>query len=147
MAKIYTIGHSNRSLPEFLGLLSELGGYRRQGLGKESPNAAWRAGGFRNYADHMLTREFREGIEQLFRVAKEKRTAIMCAERFWWRCHRRLISDFLVARGHRVVHILGPHRAVGHRLPPFARVVEGRMIYPAEAGLLGEDNMWGHATG
>jgi len=121
----------------YLWLGRELGGYRRQGLGEGSPNTAWRAGGFRNYADHMLTPEFRQGIERLLSLGEGRRTALMCAERFWWRCHRRLISDFLVVLGKRVIHILGPGKAVEHRLPPFARVKGGRLVYPNEAGPLG----------
>lgn len=115
---------------EYLWLGRELGGYRRHGLGAASPNTAWRAGGFRNYADHMLGEEFARGIERVLALARRKTTALLCAERFWWRCHRRLISDFLVAQGHRVIHILEQGREVEHQLPPFARVVEGRLVYP-----------------
>ncbi len=122
---------------EYLWLGRELGGYRRHGLGAASPNTAWRAGGFRNYADHMLGEEFARGIERLLALARRKTTALLCAERFWWRCHRRLISDYLVAQGHRVVHILEEGRATEHRLPPFARVEAGRVIYPAPGGLSG----------
>ncbi len=114
----------------YLWLGEELGGYRRRGLGEGSPNRGWQAGGFRNYADHMLTPQFRRGIDRLLSLARRGNTAIMCAERFWWRCHRRLISDFLVAQGHRVIHILEAERAVEHRLPPFARVEGGQLTYP-----------------
>jgi uncharacterized protein (DUF488 family) len=123
----------------YLWLGRELGGYRRQGLGENSPNTAWRAGGFRNYADHMLTPEFQRGIERVLELAQGRKTAIMCAERFWWRCHRRLISDFLVAQGHRVVHILEADRTAEHRLSPFAQVEAGRVIYPARTPSLWED--------
>jgi uncharacterized protein (DUF488 family) len=78
----------------------------------------------------MLTPQFRRGIDRLLSLARRGNTAIMCAERFWWRCHRRLISDFLVAQGHRVIHILEAERAVEHRLPPFARVEGGQLTYP-----------------
>lgn len=117
---------------EYLWLGKELGGYRRRGLGARSPNTAWQAGGFRNYADHMLGEEFSRGIELLLALARRKRVSLMCAERFWWRCHRRLISDFLVAQGHRVIHILDREKAVEHRLPPFARVEAGKVVYPGE---------------
>lgn len=115
---------------EYAWLGRELGGYRRRGLGEGSPNAAWRTEGFRNYADHMLTRGFHRGMERLLGIARRKRTALMCAERFWWRCHRRLISDWLVAHGHRVVHLLEPGRSAEHHLPPFAEVRDGNVTYP-----------------
>jgi len=123
-----------RRLPEegieYHWLGEELGGYRRVGLGERSPNRGWSSEGFRNYADHMLTPEFERGIEQLLELAQGKRLALMCAERFWWRCHRRLISDYLVAKGHRVIHIIDEAKAVEHKLPEFARVIDGRLTYP-----------------
>ena len=128
-------GELERRLPEegieYHWLGEELGGYRRAGLGERSPNRGWASEGFRNYADHMLTSEFERGIERLLELAGGKRLAYMCAERFWWRCHRRLISDYLVAKGHRVIHIIDEAKAVGHKLPEFARVVNGRLIYPS----------------
>jgi len=132
----------------YLWLGRELGGYRRRGLGESSPNLGWRAGGFRNYADHMLTPEFQRGIERVLELAQGRKTAIMCAERFWWRCHRRLISDYLVAQGHRVVHILEAGRTAEHRLPPFARVEGGRLIYPypTRTNPLWGDNINDHAA-
>ena len=123
-----------RRLPEegieYHWLGEGLGGYRRTGLGERSPNRGWTSEGFRNYADHMLTAEFERGIERLLELAREKRLALMCAERFWWRCHRRLISDYLVAKGHRVVHIIDESRTVEHKLPEFAKVIDGQLVYP-----------------
>ncbi len=122
---------------EYRWLGDELGGYRREGLGEKSPNKAWQAGGFRNYADYMLTPQFARGIATLLSLAAAKTTAFMCAERFWWRCHRRLISDHLVAQGHRVVHIVDRDKTIDHRLPPFARIVGGRLVYPGP-----QDALW-----
>ena len=82
----------------------ELGG-RRKAL-PNSPNNAWRNEAFRGYADFMMTPEFRAGIDRLLKSAREKRTAIMCAEALWWQCHRSLIADYLKAAGHTVMNIL-----------------------------------------
>jgi uncharacterized protein (DUF488 family) len=117
---------------EYVWLGKELGGYRKKGLGKASPNTAWDSPGFRNFADHMLTEEFQKGVEKLLELANKKRTAVLCAERFWWRCHRRLLSDWLLAHGHHVLHVLDLGRVAEHELPPFARVEAGRVIYPRE---------------
>jgi uncharacterized protein (DUF488 family) len=171
--RIYTIGHSNRSLEEFLELLGEhciealvdvrrwptssryphfngdrlrealetrgveylwlgdiLGGYRRRGLGEASPNKGWSSGGFRNYADYALTEEFRRGLERILELAVRKRTAVMCSERFYWRCHRRIISDHLLARGVEVLHVIEGGKTRRHRLTRFAVVRDGVPIYP-----------------
>lgn len=114
----------------------DMGGYRKPQA--DSPNTAWRVKGFRAYADHMGSAAFREALDRLVAYAQDGRTAIMCAEAVPWRCHRQLISDALVARGHEVFHILGPERTDRHELNPDARVLEdGRLIYPEEQiGLL-----------
>ena len=106
-----------------------LGGRRRGTARADSPHTAWTVAGFRNYADHMATPEFTAGLEHLLALAGARRTAFMCAEALYWRCHRRLIADQLVVLGHRVVHIESPTRTVDHKLPDFARVVDGRLIY------------------
>ncbi|NIQ55866.1 MAG: DUF488 family protein, partial [Gammaproteobacteria bacterium] len=80
----------------------DLGGYRTPR--QDSPNTAWRARGFQAYADHMETEGFRAALERLEEAAERAPTAIMCAEAVPWRCHRQLIADALVARGHRVIH-------------------------------------------
>ena len=116
----------------YVWLGKELGGYRKKGLGKASPNTAWESLGFRNFADHMLSEEFLNGVEKLLELAREKKTVVLCAERFWWRCHRRLLSDWLLAHGYRVLHILDLGQVSEHELPPFARIVAGGVIYPRE---------------
>jgi uncharacterized protein (DUF488 family) len=73
-----------------------LGGYRKKGLGENSPNRAWRSEGFRNYADYTMTEPFREGIHKLLELAHDGRLAFMCAKQLYWRCHRRIISDYLM---------------------------------------------------
>jgi uncharacterized protein (DUF488 family) len=93
-------------------------------------NSAWRNDAFRGYADYMETHEFAEAIERLVLLARERTTTIMCAEAVPWRCHRSLISDALVARAVRVLHILDG-RADPHRLTAFGRVVDGRVSYVA----------------
>lgn len=108
-----------------------LGGRRR--AAPDSPNIAWRVDGFRGYADHMASPEFQAALAELESVAEAKRQAVMCAETLWWRCHRRLIADALVARGHEVIH-LGLGKDEPHRLHPNARVDERRTVV-YDAGL------------
>lgn len=107
----------------------DLGGRRTPRPG--SPHVAWRVAAFQGYADHMETPEFQAALERLIRLAGERRTIILCAEAVPWRCHRRLISDALVARGIEVRHILGPGRADPHEIDPNARIEEGgrRLVY------------------
>ena len=120
-----------RSLPE-LGIrylwMKALGGYRKSSR-KDSPHTALRNANFRNYADYTLTPEFHQAITELLRVANESRTAYMCAERVYFRCHRMIVSDWLLAKGHEVLHIdaEGPVRA--HKLLAEARVIDGQVIY------------------
>ncbi|HSU24752.1 MAG TPA: DUF488 domain-containing protein, partial [Pyrinomonadaceae bacterium] len=143
---IWTIGHSTRTLDEFLQLLAvneislladvrrfpasrkypqfnqdalkaslrdagityaafpELGGRRRPR--PDSRNTVWRNQSFRGYADYMETDAFREGVARLWKMACHERTAVMCAEAVWWRCHRALIADYLKSRGAAVHHII-----------------------------------------
>ncbi len=111
--------------------VKELGGRRRPAA--DSPNTGWRNAGFRGYADHMQTERFDAALRALEDLASERRTAVMCAEALWWRCHRRLIADALVARGRRVLHI-GPDGSLDeHRLTSFAEVRDGRVRYPPES--------------
>lgn len=107
----------------------ELGGYRK--ALPNSVNSGWRNGGFRGYADYMATPVFAEAIDQLIALASSKRTAIMCAEAVPWKCHRSLLSDSLLARGVRVIHILSAGKTQEHRLTPFARVHGTEVTYPA----------------
>ena len=108
--------------------MKALGGYRKKPP-EESPNIGLRNQSFRNYADYMLTPEFDHAMSDLLAFAESSRTAYMCAERVYFRCHRMLISDWLVAHGHEVLHIdaEGPVRA--HTLMAEARNVDGRLIY------------------
>jgi len=105
-----------------------LGGYRKKTL-EESPNIALRNDSFRNYADYMLTPEFEQAMAELLALAESSRTAYMCAERLYFRCHRLLVSDWLVAHGHDVLHIDGTGPVKPHTLTAEGRVVEGRLIY------------------
>jgi len=107
----------------------DLGGFRK--ALPDSVNTAWRNAGFRGYADHMPSTEFSAALDRLIAVAAEQRTAIMCAEAVPWKCHRSLLSDVLVTRGVRVIHILSPGKTQDHRLTPFARVHGNRVTYPA----------------
>lgn len=98
----------------------------------DSPNTLWRNDSFRRYADHALSEEFREALEALEALAREHRCALMCAEAVWWRCHRRLIADWLLARGHDVRHILNAGKTEAASLTPGARVTDSaQVIYPA----------------
>jgi uncharacterized protein (DUF488 family) len=108
--------------------MKDLGG-RRKKQRDDSPNVALRNDSFRNYADYMLTETFRRAAEELVSLAAQAPTAIMCAERVYFRCHRMLVSDYLVAHGHEVLHIddTGPVRP--HKLMAEARVVDGQVIY------------------
>ncbi len=170
MATLYTVGHSTRSLEEFLETLrthgianlidvrsipmsrrlphfnrealesslspeginylwmKELGG-RRKKTREDSPHIALRSPSFRNYADHMLSQEFQEAAAKLITLGGEARTAYMCAERVYFRCHRMMISDWLVAKGHLVLHIDGVGPTRSHHLMPEARLINGQLIY------------------
>jgi uncharacterized protein (DUF488 family) len=108
--------------------MKALGGYRKQRLA-ESPNIALRNESFRNYADYMLTPEFEQAAAELVGLAEKSRTAYMCAERVYFRCHRMLVSDWLVAHGHEVLHIDGVGAARQHVLTSEARLQDGRLLY------------------
>jgi len=170
VARLFTIGHSTRSVEELIEVLQahgiqtlvdirsfpmsrrlphfnrealekslgeagiryiwmkELGG-RRKKIRDDSPNVALRSPSFRNYADYMLSEDFEQAIEELLRLADHSRTAYMCAERLYFRCHRMLVSDWLVAHGHEVLHIDGTGPAKPHQLMDEARVIDGQVIY------------------
>lgn len=170
----YTIGHSTRTIAEFVDLLreaqvalvvdvrtvprsrtnpqfnrdvlpeslagyqiwyehiAELGGLRgKQRLVQPSPNAYWENTGFRNYADYALTDKFRTGLTKLRDLGGANITAIMCAEAVWWRCHRRIVADYLLASGHAVFHILGPGKIEPASLTPGACPSGNGILYPA----------------
>ena len=169
---LFTIGHSNRTLDEFVGLLRKNGiekvvdirtiprsrhnprfnkddlrrslkdrriGYRHlKKLGglrhskKDSVNLGWRNLSFRGFADHMATNEFKEGLNELKKIASKKKTAIMCAEALPWQCHRSLVADALTVQKWRVFHIIGPGKAYEHKLTKFLRVRKGKIVYPGK---------------
>jgi uncharacterized protein (DUF488 family) len=107
-----------------------LGGYRKK-VREDSPNTGLRNASFRNYADYMLTSEFDSAIENLIQTAEKSRTAYMCAERMWFQCHRMLVSDWLAAHGHAVLHIDGEGAPKSHRLTAEARLVGNQLVYGA----------------
>ncbi len=107
--------------------LIELGG--RRPVRPDSHNLAWRNPSFRGYADYMETQPFRDGIERLLEAARSGRTAMMCSEAVWWRCHRSMIADFLKAAGVQVFHILGLGKVQEHPYTSAARLVNGRLSY------------------
>ncbi len=107
----------------------DLGG-RRGGQGFESPNTGIENAGFRGYADYMQTARFSRAFDALVQELDLGRTAIMCAEALWWRCHRRLLSDLLVHRGTPVIHILPDGRASHHELWDLARPGREGLVYP-----------------
>jgi uncharacterized protein (DUF488 family) len=109
----------------------ELGGRRK--ARPDSPNTIWRNEAFRGYADFMMTPEFCTGIDHLLRHAAEKRTAFMCSEALWWQCHRSMISDYLKAAGHEVIHILGVNKTEPHPFTSAARIVDGKLSYSPES--------------
>ena len=169
---VWTVGHSTRSLAEFLAILAPyrieavadvrrfpgsrrqpqynqpalavalhtagidyisipaLGG-RRQ-LASKAPRSAWRHPAFQGYADHLDSDEFAAGLFELLMLAWGLRTAVMCAEVLWWRCHRRMIADVLVSLGARVVHIRDAKTAQAHQLAAPARLVRGVLTYAPE---------------
>ena len=112
--------------------MKELGG-RRKKIRDDSPNTGLRSESFRNYADYMMTPEFAEGIARLVEIADREKTAIMCAERVYFQCHRMLVSDYLVAHGHTVLHIDDEKRPLRpHKLMAEARLIEGKLVYNAQ---------------
>ncbi len=171
----FTIGHSNRSLDDFIGLLSgprvahvvdirkiprsganpqfngdalaealkvsgisyehaaALGGLRGKGLGlPPDVNGFWTNKSFHNYADYALSAPFQAGIGHLIEEGGARRCAIMCAEAVWWRCHRRIVADYLLARGETVFHVMGHDRLEPARLTEGAVVrPDGTVVYPA----------------
>lgn len=166
---VWTVGHSTRSLDQFLALLEahgiqavadvrrypasrrwphfagtalseslgsrdidylwlpELGGRRTPVPG--SHNTAWRSASFRGYADYMETDAFAEGLQALLALIHGQRTAVMCAEALWWRCHRALVADVLRWLGLRVHHIQSSTSTVPHPYSSAARIVEGGLSY------------------
>lgn len=111
-----------------------LGGRRHKKL-DDSPNLGLENQSFRNYGDYMLTAHFQDGVRRLLEIARRKRTAIMCAEGLFWRCHRRLVSDFLVANEVTVQHIMPDGELQPHKLTKGAVTKTGQVTYPGEKTL------------
>lgn len=117
----------------FHGRIAALGGLRSRV--REIPpevNGWWQNRSFHNYADHALSEEFRQGLEELVILGRERRTAVMCSEAVWWRCHRRLVADHLIARGEEVFHLMDPGRAEPARLTAGASIEGGVVTYPPQ---------------
>ncbi|HJR82639.1 MAG TPA: DUF488 domain-containing protein [Sphingomicrobium sp.] len=175
-APVFTIGHSTRTIPEFVEILAgaavrlvidvrtvprsrtnpqynadvlpgelephgigyeriaELGGLRGRSRDiSPNVNAFWNNRSFHNYADYALSDAFESGLEKLIALAGETTTAIMCSEAVWWRCHRRIIADYLLVRGHEVTHLMGVGRLEPASLTPGAVPADGHLTYPAPA--------------
>ena len=118
----YQIGHAR---------IAELGGLRSRA--RDVPpevNCWWSNRSFHNYADHALSEDFRRGLDLLVALGRERRVAAMCSEAVWWRCHRRIIADWLIARGESVFHLMGDARVEPATLSPGARAADGRVTYP-----------------
>ncbi len=130
------------SLPEALAefqidhkRIGSLGGLRKKSATvPPEVNGYWTNQSFHNYADHALTDEFREGLAELMKLADERPTAIMCAEAVWWRCHRRIIADYLIAAGREVFHLMNDDKKVPAKPTPGMVVASDGIHYPAPAG-------------
>jgi uncharacterized protein (DUF488 family) len=119
----YQIGH---------GRIPALGGLRSRVRGTPPElNGWWENRSFHNYADHALSEDFRAGLEQLVALGRERRVAMMCSEAVWWRCHRRIVADHLIARGESVFHLMDKGRVEPARLSEGAVVADGAVTYPA----------------
>lgn len=118
--------------------LAALGGLR--GKSRALPpdvNGFWTNQSFHNYADYALTPEFHAGLAHLRAEGHESRCTVMCSEAVWWRCHRRIVADYLIASGETVVHIMGEGRLEPARLTPGAVIrPDGTIIYPAGAAAI-----------
>ena len=113
--------------------MKRLGG-RRHSKRDDSPHIAWEHPAFRSYADYTESPDFEEGLGELVDTATRVKTAYMCSEGLWWRCHRRIISDHLTVRGWTVMHIMPDGKLRPHELASFARVAGGKIIYDAVSG-------------
>lgn len=111
--------------------MAALGGRRGKSELEPSRNAGWQVKAFHHYADYALTAPFRAALAELLELAAQQRCAIMCAEAVWWRCHRRIVTDHVLAHGVAVTHLLGSDKAEPAKLTPFARVEGTSVSYPA----------------
>jgi uncharacterized protein (DUF488 family) len=113
--------------------IAGLGGLR--GRSRDVPpevNGFWINQSFHNYADYALSPEFEASLGELLEMSSERRCAIMCAEAVWWRCHRRIIADYLMARGRTVFHLMGDDRADAATITPGAEIRAAEIVYPAD---------------
>lgn len=112
--------------------LPALGGRRpRQPDVDEKTNAMWRVQSFHNYADYALSDEFGDAFDTLLSLGRERRVALMCSEAVWWRCHRRIITDYLMLNGHAVDHLMSPGRTETAKITRGARkTADGKVVYP-----------------
>ena len=128
----FNLEHLKEALPP-LGIeyvhVKSLGGLRKP-LKDSSVNAAWQNASFRGYADYMQTPEFEASLANLIQMIKEKVTVYCCTEAVFWRCHRELVSDALLARGFRIGHIFTAEKVQEHKLTKFARTTGTRVTYP-----------------
>jgi uncharacterized protein (DUF488 family) len=110
--------------------MSALGGLRRKSKAGPSLNVGWEVDSFRNYADYAQTEPFLHGLDELITLASDSSCALMCAEAVWWRCHRRIVADYLLVRGVHVQHILSPVKAEEATMTPFAKQAsDGTLVY------------------
>jgi uncharacterized protein (DUF488 family) len=107
--------------------LKKLGGRRK--VNPASKNISWRHLAFRAYADYMETSDFKEGIEELEKIAQQQRTAYMCSEAVWWRCHRSMVSDYLKSKGWKVMHIMAIEKEEEHPYTSPAKIVNEQLSY------------------
>jgi uncharacterized protein (DUF488 family) len=172
----FTIGHSTRTIPEFVHLLqaagvqtvadirtvprsrtnphynrdllsgnlapyqigyeyiAELGGLRGKAHDlPESVNGFWTNRSFHNYADYAMSEDFRAGLHALLKLGRQRRTAMMCSEAVWWRCHRRIVADYLLGDGETVFHLMGADKIEPAKMTPGARIFAPRtLVYPAQ---------------
>jgi uncharacterized protein (DUF488 family) len=113
--------------------MAHLGGLRgRSANVPPEVNAFWDNQSFHNYADYALSNEFRDALNELLRISSTRRCAIMCAEAVWWRCHRRIIADYLLVSGRAVFHLMGSSRVEPARLTPAATMHDGELTYPRD---------------
>ena len=169
---MFTVGHSTRSIPEFVDILrlgavklvvdvrtiprsrtnpqynldqlpaalaqwqighcriAELGGLRGRSDVAPEVNGYWQNRSFHNYADYALSEDFAAGLGELLQRSAERRTAIMCSEAVWWRCHRRIIADYLILNGREVMHLMSDKRMEPAKMTPGARERDARLVYP-----------------
>ncbi|MEO8848794.1 MAG: DUF488 domain-containing protein [Casimicrobiaceae bacterium] len=113
--------------------IAELGGLRgKTKTVATDTNGFWKQASFRNYADYALTPSFRDGLDELIRLGRKRRCAMMCAEAVWWRCHRRIVTDHLIAHGETVFHLMNTDKVVPASLTKGALVKNKDVTYPPE---------------